>query len=114
MEKHSDSAIYSKRCVNHSSRESVAICPVCSKTYCRECITEHKGKMLCRNCLEEQIQKNNKAKKNRTKIKATIMIVLFVTAFFSSWFFFALTGYFLASMPQKYHLSKIFEGSNEF
>ena len=35
------------------SREAVARCPQCHRTFCRECICDHEGKALCSDCLVE-------------------------------------------------------------
>lgn len=45
------SAIADKRCFNHGGREAVARCPRCERYYCRECITEHEGRVICGRCL---------------------------------------------------------------
>jgi len=41
-----------KKCLHHGSREAVARCPECQRYFCRECITEHAGKVICQNCLD--------------------------------------------------------------
>ena len=41
------------RCFKHVSREAVAKCPECGRFYCRECVTEHDGRVVCRSCLDE-------------------------------------------------------------
>ncbi len=46
-----------QRCTNHEEREAAVRCPLCRKHFCRECITEYHGKMLCVNCLREKNQK---------------------------------------------------------
>jgi len=45
------SALIHQRCWNHSAREAVVQCPVCSRFYCRECVTEHRGRMMCAGCV---------------------------------------------------------------
>ena len=40
-----------KACANHPDRESVGRCPECTHTFCRECITDHEGRVICANCL---------------------------------------------------------------
>jgi hypothetical protein len=40
-----------QRCWNHESREAVCRCPECTRSYCRECVTEHDGRLLCASCL---------------------------------------------------------------
>ncbi len=39
------------RCRHHPSRPAAARCPSCGGFFCRECVTEHEGLMLCANCL---------------------------------------------------------------
>lgn len=40
-----------QRCFNHALREAAARCPECARFYCRECIAEHKGRVICASCL---------------------------------------------------------------
>ena len=44
------------RCFQHAGREAVARCPECERFYCRECVTEHEGRMICRSCLDTLLQ----------------------------------------------------------
>jgi hypothetical protein len=39
-----------QRCFHHPSREAVVRCPACRRFYCRECVTEHDGRMICASC----------------------------------------------------------------
>lgn len=39
-----------QRCFHHPAREAVVRCPVCRRFYCRECVTEHDGRMVCASC----------------------------------------------------------------
>lgn len=32
-----------------------ARCPQCGRFFCKECITEHAGKVLCTNCLQKTV-----------------------------------------------------------
>jgi len=41
----------SLRCNHHASREAAALCARCQRPYCRECVTEHEGRVLCTSCL---------------------------------------------------------------
>ncbi|TVR49484.1 MAG: rhomboid family protein [Puniceicoccaceae bacterium] len=43
------------RCFQHAERPAVARCPACERFYCRECVTEHGGRMICRNCLKDHL-----------------------------------------------------------
>ena len=43
-------SISQARCGNHAGREAVARCPECRGFFCRECITEHEGRLICAQC----------------------------------------------------------------
>ncbi len=55
------SPLAQSRCFQHVSREAVARCPECERFYCRECVTEHEGRMICRTCLDELLQEQTTA-----------------------------------------------------
>ena len=40
-----------ERCRNHADREAAARCPDCRRHFCRECVTEHEGRMVCAACI---------------------------------------------------------------
>jgi len=40
-----------QRCGIHGDREASARCPSCGGYFCRECVTEHEGRILCSTCL---------------------------------------------------------------
>ncbi|HLW75724.1 MAG TPA: hypothetical protein VKS01_02045 [Bryobacteraceae bacterium] len=44
-------AILHQRCFQHDSREAVVRCPECARFYCRECVVEHLGRMICTDCM---------------------------------------------------------------
>jgi len=43
--------IHQRRCLRHGDREAAARCPACGGFFCRECVVEHKGRLLCTSCL---------------------------------------------------------------
>ncbi len=43
--------LHEQRCARHGDREAVARCTGCHRYFCRECITEHDGRLLCAACL---------------------------------------------------------------
>lgn len=45
-------ALARQRCRIHPEREAVSRCPACRRFYCRECVTEHDGRLLCVQCLQ--------------------------------------------------------------
>ncbi|HEY1847911.1 MAG TPA: hypothetical protein VGG37_01835 [Opitutaceae bacterium] len=44
-------AIHLRRCARHPDREAAARCPSCGEFFCRECVVEHEGRILCAACL---------------------------------------------------------------
>jgi hypothetical protein len=42
-----------QRCFNHEAREAAARCLRCRRFFCRECVTEHEGRLTCGACLRE-------------------------------------------------------------
>ena len=46
-------SLITAHCSQHASRESVARCPECQQSFCRECITEHDGRVICAACLRK-------------------------------------------------------------
>lgn len=51
------------KCLIHTAREAVARCPQCRQFFCRECITEHGGRVLCAPCLAKQARTANETGK---------------------------------------------------
>lgn len=45
-----------QRCEHHAQREAVARCPACTRYFCRECVTEHDGRVLCAPCLQQLLR----------------------------------------------------------
>jgi hypothetical protein len=40
-----------QRCFVHPSREAVSLCLECRHAFCRECVVDHDGRLLCAACL---------------------------------------------------------------
>ena len=47
--------IAQERCHLHELREAAARCPLCRHSYCRECVTEHEGRVVCAACLRHML-----------------------------------------------------------
>lgn len=45
------SVIAAKKCGRHPAREAVGRCASCNDHFCRECVGEHAGVLLCAACL---------------------------------------------------------------
>ena len=98
-----------KRCFNHRRREAVARCPNCARFYCRECITEHDGRMLCATCL---LQIDNRQAGIRGKIIINNLgrVFFFCCSFFLVWKFFHLIGRILIMVPSSFHEGTVWTG----
>ncbi len=91
-----------QRCTNHAQREAVARCPQCQRHFCRECITEHVGKLLCNHCLKLI---SAKADKKRHRLKGVLYLVCCLLGFLLALGFFYTVANSIASIPQHYHRS---------
>ena len=93
-------AIRQRRCFNHAQREAAARCPECWKDYCRECITEQSGKLLCANCLKAK----SESKISPLRIREWLIIgILVLAGILSSWLFFYFCARVLAAIPDRFH-----------
>jgi len=89
-----------QRCFRHQQREAVARCLECERFFCRECVTEHHGRLLCSACLSKQID----IKPRRGGSAAIIFrAAQFVSGALTIWIFFYLIGHLLLSIPSDFH-----------
>lgn len=88
-----------QRCLNHALREAVALCPICHRFFCRECITEHDDRFICAGCLTKQLATA------RTRTRGGIIVALGQCSLglLLAWFFFYLIGQGLLSIPSTFH-----------
>jgi hypothetical protein len=88
-----------ERCSNHVSREAVARCPECGRTFCRECISEHEGRVICAFCLKRLSTKAFK-RHRLTRLVPFIQIFMGVLLLWSSFY---LLGKALLTIPSSFH-----------
>ncbi len=93
-------SITSSRCFHHPEREAAAVCPECRKHYCRECVTEHDGRMLCAQCLEKLLAK---PRSRRLHLRHVKIIGRCLAGFVTAWLFFYYLGEALLSIPVPFH-----------
>lgn len=91
------------RCILHANREAVAKCPSCSRFYCRECVVEHGGKMLCKSCLD-QASAETEAKRSSLGGWLLSGLSICISVFITTYAFFLL-GRLLLSIPEDFHAS---------
>ena len=95
-----------QRCFNHGGREAVARCPECRRFYCRECVTEHDGRLICAGCLKKLAAVPVLQKKF---VLATARASVCICGFFIAWFFFYLISEMLLSMPSSFHEGTVWQ-----
>jgi hypothetical protein len=74
------------------AREAVSRCPVCTRFFCRECVTEFDGRVLCSSCIEAQVAARSRPRERSLwKARAKSCAAL-LSAFLVSWAFFYFSG----------------------
>ncbi len=104
-----------QRCTIHLEREAAARCPSCERFFCRECVTEHDGRLLCAACLRALFaaaQRPARARRSwRKPLLAAARVAVLAFSLFLSWFFFDLLGRKLVSLPDEFHLDSLWSPS---
>ncbi len=93
--------LWQQRCFHHAYREAVARCPRCRRHFCRECITEHEGRVICSSCLRKELETPEKS--NRV-VAAAVMVLQLLAAVVGIWAVMYYFGRMLLSIPTSvYH-----------
>lgn len=94
-----------ERCLHHPDREAAARCPGCRRAFCRECVTEHGGRMLCAACIARDgvgaatVERGRLVRLLRPAGRALRLAAGVVVA----WWAFHLLGATLALFPEALH-----------
>ena len=97
-----------QRCLNHAQREAAARCPECSHFYCRECVVEHEGRVVCANCLTTLAG----ASRRETTAKGWLALAVpFVAAFLFIWMCFFVLGQALLVLPDAFHSGEFWQSN---
>lgn len=89
-----------QRCYNHASREAAARCPECERYFCRECVSEHEGRVLCASCLAELVRPRLT---KRYHLQGLIKLVQVSLGILMLWLVFYLIGQALLIIPGAFH-----------
>lgn len=100
--------LHKQRCLNHSVREAVARCPVCTQFFCRECITEHEDRVICAACLRKLTFKPTAKKRDFSSLKK---VLAGGCGFLLVWLMVYLGGRLLLSVPAEVHDGTVWNGS---
>ena len=95
-----------QRCYNHMDREAAARCPECRRFFCRECVTEHAGRMTCAACLREM---PSEAEGHRRGLSMLVSAIPCLVSFMLLWFFFFLVGRGLLNVPSAFHEGTVWQ-----
>jgi hypothetical protein len=95
------SQVAARKCVRHQEREAVARCPSCGEHFCRECVVEHAGVLLCAACLAREAA--TVAGARRTDWRRLGELALTATCVALLWVVFYGFGQFLKIIPPKVH-----------
>ena len=102
-------SIAQEQCFNHASREAVARCPECGRTFCRECISEHEGRVICAFCLKRLSTKVIR----RNRLASLVRVVEVLIGVLLLWSSFYLLGRALLTIPSSFHDLAIHQDESE-
>lgn len=95
--------LHARRCVRHAEREAVAQCPGCGGSFCRECVSEHDGRLLCANCLAKLPRASVETGKTRRWVAGWRQGLATGAAVLLAWLFFYGVGRLLPKLPEALH-----------
>jgi len=93
------SSLIHRRCLHHPAREAVALCPECRRFYCRECVTEHTGRMICAGCVARLARMGDGEKRSLS----AVWFALAPGGLLLAWLVFYYFGMALARIPSTFH-----------
>ena len=99
-------SIRRQRCILHPDREAVARCPGCARYFCRECVTEHDGRVLCAaclHCLTEERGEPGRAVALAVLARRVGKAAALVGGVLLLWLFYLLVATLLCAMPHRFH-----------
>jgi len=96
-----------QRCFNHASREAAARCPRCRRFFCRECVTEHEGRVICARCLRELTADDPRRRRLLPALGAVAAAGLGMMALWVSLY---CIGRMLLAIPSTFHQGFLWEG----
>lgn len=94
-------AIQQLRCARHQNREAAAKCVLCGKFFCRECVTEHDGRMLCAPCLRSESLPSSAKKKAWSRFPLRLFLAFCSVSLL--WIVFYGAGKLLLTVPNRFH-----------
>ena len=97
-------AVSQRRCFHHALREAAARCPICRRYFCRECVTEHAGRVICASCLRKTAEKAGRKGGALAKwARGAALVGVTAMTFTMAWFCFYSLGAWLLRQPVMFH-----------
>ena len=78
----------------------MARCPVCRNAYCRECVTEHEGRVLCAACLAKLVDAGSATRRRVLRAASAVLPVMGLAL---AWMFFYGIARALMLIPASVH-----------
>ncbi len=91
-----------QRCWQHAAREAVARCPECGRSFCRECVVEHEGRILCAGCLARSSAPEQKSARRWSLVPVRRGLAA-LAGLLVLWFTFYAVGRGLLAIPSEWH-----------
>lgn len=104
------SVIAARKCGRHPAREAVGRCASCHDHFCRECVGEHAGVLLCARCLAREAAPP--APVRRTDWRRLRELGLTAAAVMWLWVAFYGFGQLLKIIPSKVHEGTVWRPDN--
>ncbi|MDP6634225.1 MAG: rhomboid family protein [Phycisphaerae bacterium] len=89
-----------RRCDNHADREAAARCPECGRFFCRECVTEHAGRVICADCLATM---TSGADSKRWSPRMLAPYAAAIVGMLVAWMAYYYMGRFFLGLPHEFH-----------
>lgn len=99
-------ALHAHRCLHHAEREAAARCPACRQFFCRECVTEHEGRVLCSACLAKLTTPQDTGRSSFAWLLNPLLAGLGLA---TAWIFFYALGTMLLWLPSTWHDGTIWQ-----
>jgi ANCHR-like B-box zinc-binding protein len=93
------SSLIYQRCRHHPAREAVVRCPECRRFYCRECATEHRGRMMCAGCVARLADQPGR---KRHRLGGVLWTASALGGLLLAWLLFYYLGVTLARIPSDF------------
>ncbi len=93
-------ALSRQRCLFHARREAAARCPGCGRYFCRECVTEHRGRVVCAACLNGRAEGPGASRHLLRRLARPLQCAVGILLV---WFCFFYLGQALVSVPSRFH-----------